>query len=321
MARRVASGPLFWFARGVLCLAAVSLSGHFWTIAPNLLGRVVKPALDDQPLALALPDGHTIAGALGRPRGATRLGVVVHGLGGEADSPYMLDIAAALQARGWASLRVSMRGAGRSSPDFYHAGLWQDLAALLESPALLEFDSIVVIGCSLGGHIALHLGCELDDPRLRAVVAIGSPLDLAPNVDWLDAPHLVVYRRHILGGLERIYHKIHGRPRRFPGIREWDAEVVVPRWGFESVEQYWQSQAIATRLASLRVPALYVGALGDPMVPAHVQQPFLARARNHVDFHWLRGAGHVGFPPGVDLGQPGELGIWPQVLRWCERTC
>lgn len=304
----------------MLCLVGVSLVGHFWTIAPNLIGRVRVPKLADRPFTLRLPDGHTLAGALGNPS-AARLAIVVHGLGGDAASPYMFDIAAALQARGWASLRISMRGAGDSSPDFYHAGLWADLAALIAAPALARYESIVVIGCSLGGHVALHLAHRNEDPRLRAVVAIGSPLDLAPNVDWLDAPHLFVYRRHILGGLERIYAKIHGEAQRFANIREWDARVVVPRWGFESVEHYWASQAIAPNLTELRVPALYVGALGDPMVPALVQQPHLARARDRVEFRWLANAGHVGFPPGVDLGMGGELGVWPQVLRWCERAC
>jgi predicted alpha/beta-fold hydrolase len=294
-------------------------SPHFWTIAPNLIGRLRPTSFDDRPWSTAV-DSAVIRGALADPHRSSRLVLVVHGLGGDADSPYVREIVGAVLARGWAALRISMRGAGASSPDFYHAGLWTDLAAVLADRSLARFDSIAVIGCSLGGHVALHLARAKPDPRLRAVVALCSPLDLAPNAPVLDAPRNFVYRRHILGGLEKIHAKQHGRRERFSSIREWDARVVVPRWGFESVEQYWASQSVGPRLVELEVPALYLGALGDPIVPASLQQPHLERARSRIESHWIARAGHMGFAPGVDLGLPGPRDAWSQVLAWVERA-
>ncbi len=310
-------------------MVPVPVSPHFWTIAPNLLGRLRPTLVDDKPWSVeirsSISSSVTLAGALGDPHRASRLLVVVHGLGGDADSPYVRELLGAAHERardegGWATLRLSMRGAGSSSPDFYHAGLWTDLDHAIADRSLARFESIVVVGCSLGGHIALHLAHTSTNPRLRGVVAICSPLDLAPNAAVLDAPRAFVYRRHILSGLERGYAKIHGRRQRFGSIREWDARVVVPRWGFDSVEQYWASQSIGPRLAELRVPSLYVGATGDPVVPSEIQRPHLERARAKITSRWLTRAGHVGFAPGVDLGMGGQRGIWPQVLSWCERT-
>jgi hypothetical protein len=261
-----------------------------------------------------------ITGALADPHRSRHLVVAVHGLGGDVESPYLREIVSAVLARGWAALRISMRGAGASSPDFYHAGLWTDLAAVLADRSLAHFESIVVIGCSLGGHVALHLARACDDPRLAAVVAMCSPLDLAPNAPVLDAPRNFVYRRYILGGLEKVHERMHGRRERFATIREWDARVVVPRWGFASVEQYWTSQSIGPRLGELRVPALYVGATGDPIVPAALQRPHLERGRARIESRWVERAGHMGFAPGVDLGMGGERDIWAQVLSWCDRA-
>lgn len=258
-----------------------------------------------------------LAGALGGPRHGD-LFLLVHGLGGDADSPYMRMTASALQARGFATLRMSMRGAGRSGADYYHAGLAGDLVTVLADPTLADYSRIFVLGFSLGGHVSVHLSFLAErDPRVAAIVAICAPLDLERNVIELDTPSGWIYRRHVLDGLAKIHAKIDpGRARRFATIREWDAATIVPRWGFASPEHYWRSQAAGPRLREAGIPILYVGSEGDPMVPAVTVEQHLARAGSAVDIRWVRRGGHVGFPRDIDLGLPGELGLIPQVLTW-----
>lgn len=305
----------------------VPARGHWWTIAPNLLGRLRPPTIDDRRWSTIVPDprpggdpAQRLAGELG---GLTSgdLYLLVHGLGGDADSPYMREAAVALQARGCATLRLSMRGAGHSGPDFYHAGLASDLVTVLADPSLAAYRRIFVIGFSLGGHISVHLSFLASrDPRVRAIIAICAPLDLARNVVELDTPSGWIYRRHILSGLAKIHAKVHpsasARPRRFRTIHEWDVETIVPRWGFESVEQYWRSQAAGPRLREAGIPILFVASEHDPMVPAVTVKPHLERAGSAVDIRWIRRGGHVGFPRDLDLGLPGPLGLIDQVLTW-----
>ncbi|WP_181197778.1 alpha/beta fold hydrolase [Enhygromyxa salina] len=259
-----------------------------------------------------------IAGQLGGPsRG--NLFLLVHGLGGDAQRPYMSAAAVAILDHGHACLRMSMRGAGRSGPDFYHAGLASDLHQVLADPSLASYSRIFVIGFSLGGHVAIHLALRAQrDPRLAGIVAICSPLDLARNVELLDAPAGWIYRRHVLAGLSKIHEDVHGHAPRFGTIREWDAATIVPRFGFESVEHYWASQAAGPRLREAAVPILFVATPADPMVPAETLRPHLRRAGAGVDVRWVRRGGHVGFPANTDLGLPGELGLLAQVLTWCE---
>ncbi|MCA9686591.1 MAG: alpha/beta fold hydrolase [Myxococcales bacterium] len=308
-------------------------AAHWWTIAPNLLGRLRPPPVADRPWSTIIDDAQrpaTIAGALALPARSdpahpADLYLLVHGLGGTADSPYMLAAAAAVQARGHGSLRISLRGAGDSSPDFYHAGIGRDLSAVLADPSLRDFGRVFIIGFSMGGHIALHNAWWADrDPRIAAVIAVCSPLDLAANIAAIDTPRVWLYRRHVLSGLETMYASIHGRRRRFESVREWDQVVVVPRWGFDDVDHYWRTQSSGPRLVDTEVPVLFVGAEEDPMVPAHTLRPHLQHARGRrgdlVHAAWVRWGGHVGFPASVDLGMAGPPGLMNQILSWCEKV-
>ncbi|EDM75327.1 Alpha/beta hydrolase fold-1 protein [Plesiocystis pacifica SIR-1] len=302
---------------------------------PYVRGVLFPETVADRPWQITVPGSRggaiELAGALGPsgPAGVdTRdtLVLILHGLGGSADSTYVLSAAAAAAAAGHAYLRLSMRGAGDSGRDFYHAGLWADLAAVLGDPSLARFRRVFVVGFSLGGHVALHLACSPDpDPRVAGVVAICSPLDLLLNAHSFDAPSMWLYRRSIVGGLEDILARIEDGPRRnFHGIRAWDREVVVPRWGFEDENHYWTSQSIGPRLGETKRPFLYVAAEDDPIVPLETVRPHLERARaaqpELAQVAYVRRGGHVGFPASVDLGMGlgAGAGLMPQVLAWCE---
>lgn len=267
------------------------------------------------------PATQRLRGELGGPASGD-LYLLVHGLGGDADSPYLREAAAALQARGCATLRISMRGAGESDADFYHAGLASDLVTVLADPSLAAYARVFVVGFSLGGHVSMHLSFLAQrDPRLAAIVAICAPLDLARNVERLDAPSGWIYRRHVLNGLAKLHTKVHAgaqdqRPRRFRTLREWDLTNIIPRWGFASAEEYWRSQAAGPRLREAQLPILFLAAEHDPMVPALTLRPHLERAGSAVDIRWIRRGGHVGFPRNMDLGLPGELGLFNQILTW-----
>ena len=292
-----------------------------------MVGRLRAAPAGDAPWSIVVPDPRpgaaertTLVGALGGPRRG-ELYLLVHGLGGDADSPYMIEAASALQAQGYATLRLSMRGAGRSGADYYHAGLASDLITVLADPSLAGFERVFVLGFSLGGHVSVHLSFLAErDPRVAAIIAICAPLDLERNVIELDTPSGWIYRRHVLNGLAKIHAKVHpGQTRRFTTIREWDAATIVPRYGFESPEHYWRSQSAGPRLREAGVPILYVATESDPMVPAVTVTPHLQRAGSSIDIRWVRRGGHVGFPRDIDLGLPGELGLFPQIMSWTTR--
>lgn len=254
--------------------------------------------------------------------------VIVHGLGGSSRSVYMQRAASAAERVGIASLCVNLRGADLRGEDLYHAGLASDLRAVTSSPELARYRNLLLLGYSLGGHVCLRHAASAMDPRVRAVAALCSPLDLGAAASAFDAPRLSVYRGHVLDGLKAMYRAFHTRrPELTPAklhevlridrIRTWDEMVVVPRHGFRSAEHYYAEASAGPQLGSLTVPALLLHARRDPMVPLHTVRPWTARVNPGAVVVESLDGGHVGFPPGFSLGRDeAPSGLEPQVLAW-----
>lgn len=316
----------------------MSLEGHLWTIRP-WLAHQLRPQKEPAFVPWSGLVEDPVAGPVrfsgrftAQPAGRAAL-VIVHGLGGSCLAHYVIEAAAAAERAGFDVLRLNLRGADGEGHDFYNAGLTADVRAAIADRALAGYASITVLGFSMGGHIALRYATEEVDPRVRAVVAVCPPVDLDLTAEAIDRPEKWVYRRHVLDSLKDMYAAVgarrppHARPllpvaeaRRLDRIRAWDDHVIAPRYGFRSAEHYYAELSVAPRLHRLAVPALLLAARADPMVPESTVRPALDRRYPLLDARWLDEGGHVGFPPGLDLGFGGETGIYPQIFRWLQIT-
>lgn len=310
------------------------LSGHFWTVIPHAVASLdVRRGPAWRPWSTTVPDPVLgpipLTGKLSGPHDAKRLLLAIHGLGGSADSAYVRRLARATARTDFACLRVNLRGADGLGHDFYHAGLHRDLGAILADDTLADFQQIVMLGFSLGGHVALSYACARPDPRLAAVAAVCSPLDLAATARELDSSRATPYRRHVMHGLKEMYRAI-ARHRRvdvpleqalaIDSIVEWDDRIVAHRHGFRSAHHYYDQVSVGPTLTALRVPALYLGARNDPMVPSETVAPWLEGAPPELEVRWAERGGHVGFPAGLDLGVDDAPGLDAQVLGWLARA-
>lgn len=298
------------------------MAGHWWTVAPHVGDRlrpVVAPAARRFEARVEDPrvGAVRLRGWLREEPGASTLLLVVHGLGGSPDSGYCRRVAARASARGWSCARIGLRGSTGDGEDLYHAGLGPDLAAVLEADVLRRYERVLVVGYSLGGHVALWLGLA-PEARVAAVAAISSPLDLDRSCTAIDRRRAWVYRRHVLAGLVAGYRAVAARRpvdtpvrevARVHTLREWDRLTVVPRFGFDDVDDYYRRASVGPRLPALRVPALYVGMRHDPMVPASTVEPSLRAAEGGaLKVRWLDDGGHVAAP-----------GSWEDdVLAWLD---
>jgi predicted alpha/beta-fold hydrolase len=305
-------------------------TGHLWTIAPTIRERV-KPlgAPASVPWSTFLVDqvaGRVrLTGLLNEVPGADMLVLIVHGLGGDADRPYCREAATAAQNAGASSLRLNVRGADRSGEDLMHAGLSADLHAALASPEVERHTKVALLGFSIGGHLSLKAATESISERVVGVAAVGSPLDLLASVTWIDRRSSMLYRKAVMGGLNEIYAawaKNGDGTAPLPEVlsttklRTWDELTVVRRHGFRDTAHYYETQSAGPRLSGLEVPALYIGSRYDPMIPPKSVIPWLDRAGERVQTHFVDTGGHVNFPTHLDLGLGPNKGVAGQAIDW-----
>lgn len=310
------------------------LAGHGWTVVPALRhditgGRSAPEAvrwettIEDPTRAGAV----TLSGLYRAEPGARALVVVLHGLGGNVTRSYCVTAAQAVAAEGLSCLRLSMRGADDVGNDIHHAGLISDVGAVLRDPAFAHYEDIYLLGYSLGGHVALRAAVDPVSERLRGVVAICPPVDLLAVQRALDSRRSMIYRHYILKGLKEMYRGVAARGEvptpvervdQVKTLREWDRVTVVPRFGYASVDDYYQRESVANCIDRLKIPALVVASPDDPMIPAGALFQLLRNAPACLEVKWVPG-GHVFFSAKTVLGLDAERlagGVERQVVRW-----
>jgi predicted alpha/beta-fold hydrolase len=218
-----------------------------------------------------------------------------------------------------------MRGADFSGEDIFHGGTTEDLRAALSAPDIARYRRILLLGYSVGGHIVLRAAIDEVDPRVQAAAAICPPLDLDAATVAFDHPSRRPYRRPIFRDLNRAYRaaaargRVHVAPSRVErarSSRERDSLTVVVRFGFRGIEEYYEHESVAPRLHRLRVPALVVANVHDPIVPPETLTPALRNASSKLSTIWTDRGGHVYFPSNLHLRQPAPLGLESQVIHW-----
>jgi hypothetical protein len=267
-----------------------------------------------------------ITGVLREIPSSAVLFVLVHGLGGSVESTYVLRGARALAHFGFSTLALNLRGADRGGDDVYNVALTEDLEAALASPRLARYERIHVVGYSMGGYNALHHARAPRDPRVKASVALCTPLDLHDAQRHFDAAPAFLYRRHVLGGLKSIYAAVGARGRPLPTpvpdvlavrtIHAWDRLTIAPRYGYASPEHYYEELSIRPHLAHLAIPVLLIVSSDDPIIPPHTIRPHVPRDAS-IELRYASRSGHLAFAHDVDLCEPAKRGIEAQVAAWC----
>lgn len=216
-----------------------------------------------------------------RPEDAFTL-MLVHGLEGNADVPYVRGMAALALARGWNVLRMNLRSCGTSEglcASGYHNGQWADVGAVAsEAVARFGLRHVGLCGYSMGGNMVLRqLGAWGASPPAwaRAAVVVCPAADLAAASERLHLPFNRQYEWYFLQGLVRRVRRLN---RRFPqmglkvprvprSIFQFDDEVTAKMGGFTGAVDYYAQASAAPLLPGVTVPATILHAADDPFVP------------------------------------------------------
>ncbi len=209
--------------------------------------------------------------------------LLVHGLGGSADAPYMVGAARLAHRAGANVIRLNQRNCGGTehlTPTLYHSGMSGDLAAIVrELEARDGLTRILVAGFSMGGNLALKMAGEMgeDTPSsLLGICAVSPALDLAATVTNLERPSNYAYERTFARGLRRlVVRKKHLYPNlydtsalaRARGVRDFDELYTAPHGGFDGASDYYRRASAIHRTSRIRLPTLVIHAQDDPLVP------------------------------------------------------
>ncbi|HZS09100.1 MAG TPA: alpha/beta fold hydrolase [Blastocatellia bacterium] len=313
-------------------------NGHAMTIFCNLWRRRFRLGEwpDERRLFRTEPETQVVAHCHWQPdRQARPTVILVHGLEGCADRPYILGTAEKALRAGFNVIRQNVRNCGGTehlTPTLYHSGLTDDLHAIVRE--LIERDGlpeIYVAGFSMGGNQALRFAGELADrapAELRGIVAVSPAMDLAACCDAISRPQCRVYEERFLSSLKarmRLKEQLHpgtfdlDRILRVRGLREFDDVVTGPYFGFGDSNGYYASASSRPHLGRIRVPTLVVTAQDDPFIPFEPFRDPGVAANPHLLLLAPRHGGHVGFFGRQSAGGRREDPYWAEnrAVQFC----
>ena len=289
-------------------------NGHLQTMALNCLPRRLAPFLDGAQRATVAvaSDTHVIVEAHWQADPAAAVLLLVHGLSGDARKPYIAGTAWKAWRRGLSVVRMNVRGCGggeRLSPGLYHAGMGDDVHAVLawlqrtRRPA-----RVTVAGFSLGGAMALHAAAawgEAPPAPVARLITVSTPFDLP-----------AASRAMHQGGVHRIYvhyflknFRRHWRarsqhfPQRYPadgmrGVRtlyEFDERWVAPAFGFGTAARYYELASAQRVLDRVALPVTVIHAEDDPFVPLPAATRATLERLPNYRLQLTRHGGHCAF--------------------------
>jgi predicted alpha/beta-fold hydrolase len=282
---------------------------HLQTIVPALLpARSFAPHSDS--ILVDVGSGCRLKILASHPPGGSRgTLVLIHGLGGSADSVYLLRTGRMALERGWTVVRVNLRNCGGTealATTLYNAGQSEDAGRILEELSRREFPRpFALLGFSLGGNLALrYAGMAGSACRADAVVGINPPVNLQASVDCLEEPRNALYQGYFIWRLSRLIRLIR-KVRPVPGpplrgailrsLRRFDTAFTAPDGGFASAEEYYRVASAAPHLDSLQVPSLILSSQDDPFVPARTFKGIGSPPGTRLRFLLSDQGGHVGY--------------------------
>lgn len=258
--------------------------------------------------------------------------VLLHGLTGSGESPYVIRCAHKLRRHGFHVVRLDLRGHGKAEdlaryPG--HAGRSEDLLAALKFlTAKYPGAGFHFVGISLSGNMTLKLLGELarDNDTIRttikSAVAISPPIDLVTSSHHMLLPQCRVYARTFVRKLMKIVRRRIKSglislelPAREPrNLWEFDDAVTAPLGGFRNALDYYETASSTRVLDGIDIPTLVLAAMDDPIVPGEIfNRDFPSSMTVHVTTH----GGHVGFyqQPGATRDADRYWMDW-RVVEW-----
>ncbi len=285
--------------------------GHAQTLAGAWLPRRRRPYLA-RPWQVVLDDGDQIVLHDDCPdtwRAGDPVALLVHGLCGSHQSPYMVRVAAKWNARGRRVFRMDMRGCGAaetlaSKPG--HAGRSEDVRAAVQWIAEHCPESpLALVGFSLGGNLVLKYLGELGDDTAACVqqaVAVSPPIDLIRCSQYVQRGIRALYARKFV---RQLVAQLQRRKQHVAELAdvcidptpstlyEFDDRFTAPLSGFRNAGDYYQRSSSAVTLHRIARPTWILAADDDPLIPGQIFRD--TKLSSQIQVTITSSGGHLGY--------------------------
>lgn len=305
-------------------------NGHLSTIYSAVFRKVSPPAQSRKRLELA--DGDFLDLDWSRTAaGSKRVVVLLHGLEGNAQRPYMLGSVRVFTEAGYDVCAVNLRGCSGEPNRLYrsyHSGATEDLRAVLDHlDKAHSYSHVFLKGFSLGGNLVLkYLGEEPGAAdRIRAAVAVSVPCNLHDSLLQLNQARNTLYSRRFLTNLRA---KLKAKQQLFPDriteeliarvrtLKDFDDQYTSRAHGFVDALDYYRRCSSLPLLGNIRVPTLLLNAENDSFLGPDCYPDTESRTNPYLFLERPAYGGHVGFylPGSVYYSEA-------RAIRFCGEYC
>jgi uncharacterized protein len=288
-------------------------NGHFQSIFPALFRKIKNVAYARERIHTEDNDFLNLDWAKTTKPAGKGLVILSHGLEGDSNRQYILGMVRALTRNGYDCLAWNYRSCGgemNQQVRFYHSGATDDLDRVVRHALAKGYDTLYLMGFSLGGNLTLKYlgegGVNLPQ-AIRKAVVFSVPMDLLACSRAIEKPQNRVYLRRFLSSLKP---KVVAKARLYPDrisvasyanvktFYDFDHMYTAALHGFDGADDYYARNSSKFFVEGITVPTLIVNALNDPLVPAESLPQDTISRMPHVWLELTEEGGHCGFRPG-----------------------
>ncbi len=284
-------------------------NGHFSTIYSGLVRQInnIEPKRE----RINLPDGDFLdVDWCYSPQKTNRLIIVLHGLEGNSQRPYVQGTAKYFNENGFDALLVNFRScSGEPNILFrsYHSGATEDLEAVIDYViSNYSYQTIIIKGFSLGGNVTLkYLGeREYIPEQIKAGIAISVPCFLYGSMLELHTFKNVLYAKRFK---KHLLEKLKEKKQRFPHLvsdkdfnniktlKDFDDFYTSKAHGFKDALDYYDKCSCLQFLNSIKTPAYILNAKNDSFLSQECFPVKIAEEHKYIHLEITDYGGHVGF--------------------------
>ncbi|NLN34239.1 MAG: alpha/beta fold hydrolase [Flavobacteriaceae bacterium] len=279
---------------------------HFSTIYSGRIKKATPPLYQRQRIELEDGDFLDIDFVL---KSAKRAVVLCHGLEGGSDRTYNNTSADYFLKRDFSVFAWNNRscsGEMNRLPKLYHHGAVEDFSEMVNFVLDKGFDEIYLMGFSMGGaQVMNYLGSSEMDSRIRAAVAVSTPIQLKSSAEALKKGFNQVYLKNFT---RKISKKLKSKSLQHPDALDWsklkmirsfdeiDEFFTAPLHGFSGREDYYKRASPAYVMEKIQTPVLLLNALDDPFLGTESFPFEFAENNPFIYLETPRNGGHCAFP-------------------------